>query len=120
LFNCCSNQGLRLRIWAMRHASILRKGISSDSNRWAESKLSSSWAKCSHLWKFGWLSISTLNVRSFAKKWWCMMPMITMACVNVDGKWMQMVRSLMHVEFGECISIQCSNQHCRSGNARIH
>ena len=52
----------------MRHASILRKGISSDSNRWAESKLSSSWAKCSHLWKFGWLSISTLNVRSFAKK----------------------------------------------------
>jgi hypothetical protein len=48
------------------------------------------------------------------------MPMITMACMNVDGKWMQMVRSLIRVEFGECISIQCSNQHWRSGNARIH
>jgi hypothetical protein len=54
------------------------------------------------------------------KKLGCMMPMITMACMNVHGKWMQMVRSLMHVEFGECISIQCSNQHWRSGNARIH
>ena len=31
LFNSCSNQGLRLRIWAMRHASILRRAISSDS-----------------------------------------------------------------------------------------
>ena len=31
LFNCCSNQGLRLRSWAMRHASILRRAISSDS-----------------------------------------------------------------------------------------
>ena len=31
------------------------------------------------------------------------MPMITMACMNVHGKWMQMVRSLMRVEFGECI-----------------
>ena len=37
------------------------------------------------------------------KKWGCMMPMITMACMNVHGKWMQMVRSLMRVEFGECI-----------------
>ena len=31
LFNCCSTQGLRLRSWAMRHASIMRRGISSDS-----------------------------------------------------------------------------------------
>ena len=104
LLNCFSNQGLRLRSWVMRHASLMRSAISSRSSRALGQN-----ARVLKIWVAE--HIYTECSKFCKKKWRCMMPMITMACMNVHGKWMQMVRSLIRVEFGECISIQCSSQH---------